>query len=111
MPDYSAQLDAYVAEHEGQIHDRELADPSGRYLLVEVSRFDGTLFLSSHESPEAAAAYHDGQDEPGDWPVHKLIDLEAGEAVPHVTEVTHETTFTPIGGAPSADSASDRGQE
>jgi hypothetical protein len=110
LPDYSAQLDAYAAEHEGQIYDRELTDPSGRYLLVEVSRFDGTLLLSSHNSPEVAAAYHDGQDEPADWPVLELIDLEAGEAVPHVTEVTHQTTFTPIG-TPPAETRSERGQE
>jgi hypothetical protein len=58
----------------------ELAD-AGRYLLVEVAhRHDGRHWMSGHDSPEAAARYHDGQEYADDWKIVTVVDLDTGEA-------------------------------
>lgn len=53
------------------------ADPS-RFLLIEVSRFDSTVFVTSWDSVEDALAYHDGNEYPEDWPIHRIVDLDEG---------------------------------
>lgn len=66
-----------------------------RFVLVEVSKYDGSLYLTSHATPEDAAAYHDGQEEPSDWPVHELVDLDTGERHQADTVARYSTTFVP----------------
>lgn len=103
MADYTAALVEFVAAHCAHIYEDE-TDPAKRYLLVEASRFDGALYLTSHDSPEDAATYHDTQEHPDDWPIHQFVDLETDEVIPH--ETTWVTTF-----AADADAAGRAGSE
>jgi hypothetical protein len=77
----------------------QFADPvaelaaAGRFLLVEQSRYDARHFLSSHASPEQAAAYRDGQEYPEDWEIVTLVDLDTG----HEFEAEQRTHFNRAG--------------
>jgi hypothetical protein len=48
----------------------------GRYLLIERSPQYGKRWFSLHATIEDAAGYHDGQENPEDWPVLELVDLD-----------------------------------
>mgnify|MGYP001588867352 FL=1 len=87
------RFDEYVEDNLVSIYDMELADPNERFLLVETSKYDGTLYLSTHDSPSDAAAYHDGGEEPEDWPGDRLIDLDTGEVYEGGTEAHYTTAF------------------
>jgi hypothetical protein len=78
---------------ERPVYDAEAIDGTQRYLLVEASTYDGTLYLTQHDSPVDAAIYHDTQEEPDGWPVESLIDLASGESISFFTDVRYETTF------------------
>jgi hypothetical protein len=70
-------------------------EPEHRFLLVERTHYDGLHYLTTHETPEDAADYHDGQEYPDDWSIVELIDLDTGrtfDAEPH-------TRFTSAGEA------------
>ena len=99
MPQYAGPLGAFVDSHRNDIYENA-ADPTKRYLLVEQSRFDGTFYLTSHDSRDAAATYHDSQENPDDWPIHQLVDLKTGVVIPHVTTTTWTTTFASGDGTP-----------
>lgn len=62
-----------------------------RYLLVEKSRYDGELYLTTWDGPADAADYHDNQECPEDWNVESLVDLDTGLAL-------NPTTTTTFGG-------------
>lgn len=51
-----------------------------RYLLVERNRLDTPLYyITSHTSPEAAGAYHWGQEYCADYEIRLLVDLDTGD--------------------------------
>ncbi|MFP5319487.1 MAG: hypothetical protein ACLGI2_14495 [Acidimicrobiia bacterium] len=65
---------------------RQFGDPvaelagAGRFLLVEVAhRHDGLHWMSAHDSPDDAAAYHDSQEYAEDWLIVTLVDLDTGD--------------------------------
>lgn len=62
-----------------------------RFVLIERSAYDSSYFVTTHASVEDAARYHDGQDQPDDWAIFTLIDLDTGQTFDHETR----TTFTP----------------
>jgi|SRR5581483_1792633 len=65
----------------------DLAEPQ-RYLLVERSIYDHTVWVTLAESLEAAGEYHDTQEYPEDWTIEGLWDLDTGEEyypVPHTS--------------------------
>lgn len=64
-------------------------DKLGRYLLVEESRFDNSLYVTSHDALDLAGSYRDCQEEPEDWIVEALYDLDTGDR--YYADVT--TTF------------------
>lgn len=56
-----------------------------QFLLIEESRFDGEVCVTTWNTPAEAADYHDGQEYPEDWPIKKLIDLDTGNELRPVT--------------------------
>lgn len=71
-------------------------DRDKRYLLVENNRRNSGYWLSSHDSPEAAAYYHDGQEHPADWTVVVLLDLHTGDRY----QAVPSTSWLQIGSMP-----------
>jgi len=67
--------DARADDQLGWDNDSDLR----RYFLVERSRFDQSLFVTTHESLEDASRYRDNQECPEDWIVETLIDRQTGE--------------------------------
>jgi hypothetical protein len=66
------------------------------FLLVEISRYDGTAWFGFHDTKEDAADYHFNQQEcPEDWKWDKLVDLDNGDVYTEMDfiEVTTTTTF------------------
>jgi hypothetical protein len=51
----------------------------GRFVLVEASTYGNGFWLSSHPTPEEAAAYHDDQESADDWSIRELVDRETGQ--------------------------------
>lgn len=49
-----------------------------RFVLIERSRFDRDIYVTDWENPADAADYHDGQEEPENWIVEELVDLDTG---------------------------------
>ena len=96
MTDYAPALTEYIEENRESIHDCERADASQRFLLVECSRFDNSLFLTTWATPAEAAEYHDRQEHPEDWPVLRMVDLATGEELGHATAVARRTVFTEV---------------
>lgn len=85
---YAEALNRELAKHDGNIYDHDGCDGNERYLLIESSRYDGEVCMATYASPEDAAFAHDSQEDPTDWPIKALVDLEAE------TELTAETTTT-----------------
>lgn len=51
-----------------------------RYLLVERNLLNTPgYYVTSHRTPEAAGAYHWGQEFPADYEIRVLVDLETGD--------------------------------
>jgi hypothetical protein len=74
---------ALIATHYGLaagLGIEDLKDPA-RWLLVEESRYDGSVWLTDAQSPEEAVAAHDQQEYAGDWNVVGVVDLDTGEVV------------------------------
>jgi hypothetical protein len=74
---------ALIAEYYGLaagLAVEELEDPA-RWLLVEESRYDGSVWLTDASSPEEAIAVHDQQECVEDWNVVGVVDLDTGEVV------------------------------
>lgn len=67
-------------------------DTAERFLLVETNRYDGSAYVTVHESAEAAAQYHDRQEYPEDWPIQTLIDLDSDARFSPITTTTWEPT-------------------
>lgn len=90
---YQALVDELGGHH--QIYDEEAVtlDNPSRFILVECSRYDGELYLTEHDDLESAATYHDSQEEPEDWPIRALYDLDTGERYSGQTAAAYETTF------------------
>lgn len=65
-------------------------DDLARWLLIERSVHDGSLYLTTHDSPQDAAAYHESQECPDYWDVDALIDLDTGTSLRPVTTTTWE---------------------
>lgn len=55
-----------------------LPDDVPPYVLIEQSVFDGSYFVTAHRAPKHAAHYIDHQEEPQDWQVVTLVDIESG---------------------------------
>ena len=70
-------------------------DP-GRFALIERSKYDGTAYVTLHDDLDDAAVYHDTQEEPHDWPIEKVVDLDTGKEYKGLTEVTYSTTFSEV---------------
>ena len=68
-------LEAYTEQHPDVLAD----DDIGRWLLIEKSRFDGDLWVTTWPDPDAAAEYHDGQEYEDDWIIDVLVDLDTGD--------------------------------
>lgn len=77
------------------MHEYPPSDPGAmgdeRFALIERSTYDSSYFVTTHASVEDAARYRDGQDQPDDWAIFTLIDLDTGQTFDHETR----TTFTP----------------
>lgn len=73
-------------------------EADGRWLLIERNVSHGTppYWLTTHDTPEAAADYHDGQEYVEDWTLVKLVDLDTGLA--HAAS-PGRTTFDNVGNA------------
>lgn len=57
----------------------DVGEPIDRFVLVEASiSGNPERYITTHESPEDAAAYHDGQDHPEEWAIEVLVDLDTG---------------------------------
>lgn len=65
-------------------------DDLARWLLIERSVYDGELYLTSHNSPDEAADYHDFQEYVDDWIVDALVDLDTGTTRMASTQTTWE---------------------
>ena len=78
-----AALVTLIATHYGLaagLGIEDLKDPA-RWLLVEESRYDGSVWLTDAESPEEAVAAHDQQEYVEDWNVVGVVDLDTGEVI------------------------------
>lgn len=64
---------------------------TGRWCLIEQSRYDGSYYVSRHETEEDAARAHDNQEYVEDWSALVLIDLATGEEYAAQTE--YRTSF------------------
>lgn len=60
-----------------------------RYALIEKSRCDGSVWITTWASPEQAADYHDNQEYAEDWNIEALVDLRTNKA----HQATTHTTF------------------
>lgn len=56
----------------------DVMDGSKRFLLIERDD-EGERWATTHESPDDAASYHVNQENPEDWPIEALVDLDTGE--------------------------------
>ena len=65
-------------------------DDRQRYVLVEESRYDGSYYVTSFETPFDAAEYHDIQEYPEDWIIETLIDTKTGDQYYAVQSTTWE---------------------
>lgn len=66
---------------------------TGEWLLIEENTHDSRDYWHTrHDSPEAAAEYHDGQEYGEDWEIVGLWDLNMGTQY----EAETRTTFTPV---------------
>lgn len=77
-------FDQLVADYTGKDNGNHSPDEwplnrNSRYLLVEENRTLKGFWLSSHDSPETAADYHDSQERVANWPVLVLVDLRTGD--------------------------------
>lgn len=50
-----------------------------KYLLIEISRYDGNAWVTDYATLAEAAEYRDTQEYPEDWNVEALYDLDTGE--------------------------------
>lgn len=64
-------------------------DDLGRFLLIEVSRFDGELWITTFDSPDDAGVYRDNQEFPEDWPRSEFYDLDTGDRYSESTKTTY----------------------
>ncbi len=70
------------------VPDPDLLTEHQRYVLVERSVHDSSVWVTLAETLEAAGEYHDTQEYPEDWPIVGLWDLDTGEEyypVPHTS--------------------------
>lgn len=70
------------------------AHPSGcpldRFLLVERSSHDDSIFVTSWDDPNDAADYHDNQKEPDNWRIEALYDLDSDDVRTPVASTSWE---------------------
>lgn len=86
-------FDAALDDEDHEIDSDDGVVEGQRFLLIERSVYGGDAYLTTHGSAEDAAAYHDGQENPEDWPIRALWDLATG--VEFCSE--SHTTFHPTG--------------
>lgn len=62
-----------------------------RYLVIERSTYDRSIFLTTHDTPAAASDYLAGQECPEDWAPQALVDLDTGTRFyPELQVIWHE---------------------
>jgi hypothetical protein len=91
----AGRLAELIEEHREVLQDPSCLDDCSeehRYLLVEKSSRSAEVWLTTHGSPEAAAAYRDGQEYPEDWSDAKLVDLDSGDELVPTTTFVREVT-------------------
>jgi hypothetical protein len=77
---------ADLIEHYSPADGEEIDPDAGPIVLIERSAYDRSAYLTNHATLEAAAEYHDTQENPEDWGIERVIDLTTGThyyAVPH----------------------------
>lgn len=78
--------EARAKDHLGWDND----DDRLRYMLLEENFYDKSAFVTTFDTPEEAAVYHDGQEYPEDWRIVALVDTQTGEEYYPVTTTTWE---------------------
>lgn len=68
--------------------------PTQRFVLVERSVHDSSVWVTLAETLEAAGEYHDTQEYPEDWPIEGLWDLDTGEEYYPVPNTSFEVKPT-----------------
>lgn len=84
------RLAELVATYPPSDPDALSADPV--FVLVERSIYDGSYYLTGHDSAAGAANYHDSQEYAEDWTIVKLVDLTTGEELTAVPNTIFEVT-------------------
>ena len=69
-------------------HGCELDVEPLRFMLIETSTCGGEAWITTFDSVDLAAAYHDGQEYRPDWDIEALHDLDYGDRFEAVT-TTH----------------------
>lgn len=81
----------FLASYDGTMQSgwtKDDWDVRQRFILVECNRHGGQYWLTSHDTMEDAAKYHDEQEYPEDFAIEDLYDTQTGlhhYAVPHTT--------------------------
>lgn len=90
------RLERFAAVIDGETiyNADELPEIPDRFLLVERSRYDASIFVTSWETADHAAEYHDGQEEPDDWPILLLVDLDSGDRFEPTTTTSWAKVIT-----------------
>ncbi len=100
--DREQRIREVMREHTGdESWDGDLCDEvpgdHKRWLLVENNRGSAAssqpVWLSTHDSPERARAYHDGQEYRADWEPKFLVDLDTRQT--HTIETAISFEFDP----------------
>ena len=86
LDDIGGSMSAHASlEEVVEMHAPEIE----RYVLLEKSTYDGSLWVSTWEERDDAVAYHYGQEYPADWTIEYVYDLDTGDQLtPNVTTVT-----------------------
>ena len=91
-PGREARIADVLVDYPGaEVDDAD--DALRRFLLVERNLKDSPPFwVTTHDTPEEASAYHHGQEYAHDWQVETLVDLDTGR---HWVATETVTRFTP----------------